>query len=283
MDKMKKYGMYILGISLFFILGGCSENKSRKMSSAEMISLGTETTETAMIRESDQKQTVKEHTVSLRDTQKIIKNVRFRAKVDSLYLRMATIKKIVRGAGGYFAEEHFEDNSYAKESKGVIRVPEASLEVVMSRINDLVLEIDYRNSKATDVTMEYIDAASRLKTKEAVRIRYEEILRGKAKTVEDVLMAEGKIGRLQEEIEVIKGNMLYWNDKTEYSTLELEVYEEIKEGVLSGKKQDTFWEDAREGIHFGWQGIRQVLLLLFYIWPGVVMAGLVIVYLKWIR
>ncbi len=51
------------------------------------------------------------------------------------------------------------------------------------------------------MTSEYIDFEARLKTKLAVKERYELILRNKAKSVKDLLDVEEKLQRIQEEIE----------------------------------------------------------------------------------
>ncbi|MBQ0740603.1 DUF4349 domain-containing protein, partial [Aquimarina celericrescens] len=88
-----------------------------------------------------------------------------------------------------------------------------NFDIVLDSICKTAEFVDFKNISTIDVTEEYVDITSRLKTKVEVKQRYETILRTKAKTVEDILMAEEKLSKLQEEIESAQGRLKYLGSK----------------------------------------------------------------------
>src|SRR5690606_18336536 len=111
---------------------------------------------------------------------------------------------------------------------------------------------DYIKVNAQDVTEEYYDLETRLKTKKEVEARYIEILKSKAKTVEEILIAEDKIRYLREEIEAVEGRLRLLKNKVGLSTIQIEIYQDayfVKEKENIKKHETTissstwsFWD-----------------------------------------
>lgn len=132
--------------------------------------------------------------------------------------------------------------------------------------NYLHLFVDYENITAQDVTEEYIDIQTRLKTKLEVKERYEHILRKNAKTVEDILLTEDKLRIIQEEIEAAQGRLKYLMSKVSYSTIQIDLYETVNYIKEPVSYQKTFGAKIKNGFSFGFKIIEYVFIGVIYMW-----------------
>ncbi|AXT52817.1 DUF4349 domain-containing protein [Aquimarina sp. BL5] len=217
------------------------------------------------------------------DKLKIIKNADCRIKVNNVGQATMLSKKIVSTYKGYISNEHFTHTNYAKENKFTIRVPQENFDEVLDSICALADFVDYKNISTLDVTEEYIDIKSRLKTKLEVKQRYETILKTSTKTVEDILLTEDKLRVLQEEIEAAQGRLNYLTNRVSYSTIQFDLYETVVPKDEPQKYVKSFIEKAEDGLSFGWNLLQHLFLLLFYVWPLVLLGISVFIYFKWIR
>jgi hypothetical protein len=239
-----------------------------------------EQTKEATLLDSDRIKTKKNNV----DTKlKIIKNANCRIKVKQVEEVTMLAKKIASKYQGYVSDERFTNTNYTKENRFTIRIPQDQFDVVLDSICKLAEFVDYKNISTLDVTEEYIDITSRLKTKLDVKERYEVILRTKAKTVEDILKTEEKLNQLQEEIESAQGRLRYLSNKVSYSTIQVDVYQTVIPKEEPAGYHPHFLDKAKEGLFFGWSIIENLTLLLFYIWPLLLLGTVIFVYFKWIR
>ncbi|MDH7444868.1 DUF4349 domain-containing protein [Aquimarina sp. 2201CG14-23] len=219
----------------------------------------------------------------IKESIKIIKNASCRIKVESVEKATRASKKIAARFNGYIADERFMNTNYSKENRFTIRVPRDNFDMVLDSICGLAQFIDHKNISTVDVTEEYVDISSRLKTKLEVKERYETILRTKAKSVEDVLLAEDKLRELQEEIEAAQGRLNYMSNKVSYSTIQLDIYETVVPKDEPQKYVKSFTDKATDGLSFGWNLLQNLFLILFYVWPLLLLGTVVFIYFKWIR
>ncbi|MBG6131157.1 hypothetical protein IWQ47_002627 [Aquimarina sp. EL_43] len=239
-----------------------------------------EQTKEATLLDSDRMKTKKNNVDA---TLKIIKNANCRIKVKDVEKATVLAKKIALKYQGYISDERFTNTNYTKENRFTIRIPQDQFDTVLDSVCGLAEFVDYKNISTVDVTEEYIDITSRLQTKLDVKERYETILRTRAKTVEDILKTEEKLSLLQEEIESAQGRLKYLSNKVSYSTIQVDVYQTIipKDEPVGYKPH--FLDKAKQGLSFGWSIIENLTLLLFYIWPLLVLGSVIFVYFKWIR
>ncbi len=213
-------------------------------------------------------------------TIKIIRDASCRIKVKDIDVSLHKIKKIVEVYKGYIANEEYVQEEYIKENKIIIRIPQLMFDKALDSINKISTFIENRTIKTKDVTEEYVDIEARLKTKIEVKNRYETILRTKAETVEDLLKTESKLNELQSTIEEIQGRQRYLNSKISYSTISIDLYEEVNLRDELEKNKPTFLMKIKEGIVFGWSFLAMLCIGVFYIWPLLILIIILIVYLK---
>ena len=115
---------------------------------------------------------------------KIIKSAKARYKVSHVKMTMRKIKLLAGKYDAYISDLRFENNLYSVENRFTIKVPQQHFNVLMDSINNVVEFVEYENITTKDVSEEYLDLETRLKTKQEVKQRYETILRKNAKTVE---------------------------------------------------------------------------------------------------
>ncbi|MEW7292249.1 DUF4349 domain-containing protein [Aquimarina sp. 2304DJ70-9] len=214
---------------------------------------------------------------------KVIKNATSRIKVKNVEKATLHAKQIALQYQGYVSDERFTNTNHTKENRFTIRIPREHFDTVLDQICKSAEFVDHKNISTIDVTEEYIDLSSRLKTKLEVKQRYETILRDNAKTVKDILATEDKLKELQEEIEATQGRLNYISARVVYSTIQLDMYEVVIPKEEPEQYTPSFLDKAQAGLSFGWSLVEHAALVLFYIWPFIVLGTLVLVYFKWIR
>lgn len=125
------------------------------------------------------------------------------------------IEKMALGAGGYLVARG--------EQRITVRVPAKDFEHTVDAVLELG-DVHRREITAQDVTTEYLDVQIRLKNALAMRQRLEELLH-KAQDVKEALKVEEQLGRVAEQIELMKGRLKYLREVTSFSTISVEFAE----------------------------------------------------------
>ncbi len=142
--------------------------------------------------------------------------------------------------------------------------------------------MNYQKVNTDDVSKEFVDLESRLKTKREVQARYEEILRKKTGTLEELLKTEKQIGELQEEIEATVSQINFLGEKVRYSTIKLEIYQIAEQQVAEVKSNSGLPKKFSRAFTSGLAGLTDVLIGLTYLWPFIII-GSSIWYFVWFR
>jgi hypothetical protein len=209
------------------------------------------------------------------DQKKIIRNGELRFQVSDIDSTTEKIEELTRRFNGYISSSNLTSSFDQTENDVMIKVPAENFDAAVREIEKVAVFMNNRNITTKDVTAEYIDLQSRLKTKLEVKERYEDILRNKAKTVEDVLKAEEQIGSLQEEIEASEGRLRYISNQVAYSAIHLSYYQQITVKQQPLAVRHNFFLDVGNRFKDGWEIVKQLLLALISIWPLLIL-GLVI-------
>ena len=210
---------------------------------------------------------------------KVIKTAKTKYKVDDVKKATKEIKELARRYEGFISDLNFQNTLYVIENNFTIKIPKVHFDVFLDSMHNYISFIDFENISTRDVTEAYFDAEARLKTKCEVKNRYEDILRKKAKTVDEVLNTEEKLRIIQEEIEVTKGKLNYLKNKISFSTIDIELYQPVnfKEKPESYKK--SFLSKTREGFVNGSNIISIILIGVVNIWPILILAiGIILIY-----
>ena len=211
---------------------------------------------------------------------KIIRSASVKYKVNDVKLITKKIRNIVALQNGYISDLRFSNNLYQKENRFTIKIPQDSFDLIMDSIPQFAEFIDFENITSRDVTEEYIDIQSRLKTKLEIKERYESILRKRAKTVEDILATEEKLRVIQEEIEASQGRLNYLTNKVSLSTIEVNLYETVEYKDEPTSYSQTFSSKIKNGFSFGWDLIANIFISIIYIWPLLLIAIAVFLFFK---
>lgn len=103
-----------------------------------------------------------------------------------------------------------------------IRVPAQRLNEALERIKAGAVSVESENTSGQDVTSEYTDLQSRLKNLEAAEAQLQNIMDSAVKT-EDVLAVYNQLVSVREQIEVIKGQMKYYEESAAFSSINVDL------------------------------------------------------------
>ncbi|MEI3607387.1 DUF4349 domain-containing protein [Pseudogracilibacillus sp. SE30717A] len=168
--------------------------------------------------------------INVKDIDKAQTNIEAKAKKYDGYIVESNI----------YRENEDDNTAYIK-----VRIPEKDFQAFLSDTEETAAEVLERNVTGQDVTEQFMDLESRLKSKRAVEERLLEFMK-EAKKTEDLLQISNDLATIQEEIEVIVGQMKYLENQTSFSTIEISMYENsVKIPELENKDLDT-WERTQK-------------------------------------
>lgn len=179
------------------------------------------------------------------------------------------VRNKVALSGGYIV--NFSETQSTSEKGGtfVVKIPATGFSSFLSSLEKIKNENLQRSIEGQDVTEEYVDLESRLKAKQLMEEQYINFMKKATKT-NDLVAFSNELERIQTEIEQIKGRMRYINQNVSYSTVEIRLYETVKEPseVQDPKVQKPLGKRAFQSF----QGSIDVITLVFQ-WIIVILSG----------
>jgi len=211
---------------------------------------------------------------SIQVERKIIKESWIRFEVEKYAEAMVEIKDMVNLHNGYINQENESSSDYSLNNNLSIRVPADDFDALLDELVAVAVKVDNKSINARDVTEEFIDIEARLNTKREVEKRYLALLND-ARTISDILAVEEKLRIIREEIESKEGRLKYLNDQVSLSTIHLDIYQK-----LTFEPGFKFLKKIGSALKGGWKGLLKVVVGLMYIWPLVIIAGAVLIWLN---
>jgi hypothetical protein len=154
----------------------------------------------------------------------VIKNASLSLVVDDPVKSLDNISSLADEMGGFVVTANMSEtvlDSGAKAPQGsiTIRIPAERLNEALKRIKAESKQAPLNeNINSQDVTGEYTDLGSRLRNLEAAEAQLTEIM-GSATKTEDVLAVYNQLVQVREQIEVIKGQMKYYEESAAMSAI----------------------------------------------------------------
>jgi hypothetical protein len=147
-----------------------------------------------------------------------------------------------------------------------IRVPAKTsddLKATLAEIEALAVEVKSRSLNGVDVTAEYTDAQSRLRNLQASRDRLLAIMETAVDT-EAILKVEEQLRQVTGEIEVLEGQINYYDTAAKYSliTISLEPYVPSQPIDIAGWHPEGVAKQALEDLVHGLQDLVDFLIRL---------------------
>jgi len=157
----------------------------------------------------------------------VIKNADLSIVVDDPIQKMESIAAMADEMGGFVVDSNIWQNTLHNGAKVphasiTIRVLSERLDEALDRIKDGVGEITSENVSGQDVTSQYTDLSSRLRNLEAAETQLQEIM-DEARATEDVLQVYNNLVNVREQIEVIKGQMGYYEEAAKLSRISVDI------------------------------------------------------------
>ncbi|WP_223595184.1 DUF4349 domain-containing protein [Neobacillus bataviensis] len=231
MKKVKKV-FPIFFIVLMLGITGCSSssNEGAKMSkdnTAKMDSAQSSNGEKSSIYsgETDNSSALKEKSILEVPNKMVIYQADLQLRVKKFEQTVKNFEEKAETYGGYIASSNVTKEGQEQVSGSItIRIPQKNFQAFLHDAEGQAAEVLQRNITGQDVTEEYVDLESRLKSKRVVEERLLSFMKTATKT-EDLLKISADLAAVQEEIETIQGKMKFLENQTSFSTVTITLYE----------------------------------------------------------
>lgn len=214
----------------------------------------------------------------------VIQNVDLTIVVADPKMKVEAVAALANSMGGFVVSSNIyqsqtENGLPVPEASMTIRVPAEKLEEALTEIKSDAVEVRVENRSGQDVTKEYVDLKSRLRTYEDAEQQLRVILNEKT-SPEEVLNVFNQMMYYREQIELVKGQMQYYEESAALSAIHLTMIaqEKVKPLEIGGWKLEGTTRDAVQTLINFVQGfVRFLIWLVIVILP----IGLIIFLLLW--
>lgn len=207
---------------------------------------------------------------------KIIKLGELRFQTDSLDKTYNQIQAAVKKYNAIIKNDSQSKNDYELSRNINIRIPNGNFDAFIADISEGVAYFDVKAISSQDVTEEYIDVTSRIKTKKVLEERYFELLK-KANKVSEMLEIERQLSEIREEIEAKEGRLKYLQNKVSMSTLDIQFYKPVAQGR---KATVSYGGRIGNALTTGFNGISNFFIALLGFWPLIVTLVVLILLIR---
>ncbi|MFL6556500.1 MAG: DUF4349 domain-containing protein [Bacillus sp. (in: firmicutes)] len=252
---MKMHKLFpVFFIILLVFINGCSassEEKSADMvksNNAKLDSARSSSAEKAGFSSGDSDK-AEQSTDSVKikvQNQMVIYQADIQLRVKKFDQTVRILEETVTKYGGYITESNVSKEGNEQVSGSIsIRIPQKHFQTFLHEAESQAAEVLQRNITGQDVTDEYVDLESRLRSKRVVEERLITFMKGAVKT-EDLLKISADLAVVQEEIETVEGRMKFLENQTSFSTVNLTLYENKVVVPAIDKDKLNTWEKTKK-------------------------------------
>jgi flagellar biosynthesis chaperone FliJ len=195
---------------------------------------------------------------------KLIKNGDLEFETSNLSETTKSIKTKLKSLKGYVSTERDVKSDDRQSKTLTLRIPANTFDSFIAELDKTVENFDYKEISVKDVTEEFIDIQARLKNKKATEEKFQNLL-SKANSVNDILNIEKQLGEIRGEIESVEGRLKLLENQVNFSTLNMTFYK-----LTTGK--NNFFYRVKNAIFDGWKSLLSFIVLLFDLWPFLILA-----------
>ncbi|MCM3364644.1 MULTISPECIES: DUF4349 domain-containing protein [Bacillaceae] len=277
---------------ILFLLTACSNENSEQKSAISEGSSENEiaTLDSSNVKEEQLAQTSNENkdsdiTKNAEDDRMVIYNANLSLQVKDYHQVEATIQSKATELGGYVVGSSIYDSGTEYINGSItVKIPQSHFQSYIKEVEKHSIKIKEKNVTGNDVTEEYVDLESRLKAKEAVEKRLLTLM-DQAEKTEDLLKISNDLATVQEEKEQILGRMNYLQNNVDYSTVTIQLEEElVKVDAIKNKESLNTWQKAKSQFVTTINGIISFLsgVAVFTIGLSPIIIPILIVLIIWI-
>lgn len=177
---------------------------------------------------------------------KIVKTVDLNTETKTFDESIEWLKSYIKSFDGiidnsYIDSGNISNKNYRKNANFSVRIPATKLDSFLSKIGDK-LNVTFRQENISDITEEYSDTESRLKSLKIEEESLNAMLK-KAKTVEEMIKVEDKLSSVRTEIENITRRLKRYDKQVTYSTVHISI-SEVKDLTEVEVPEDDFSRDT---------------------------------------
>lgn len=217
---------------------------------------------------------------SAQTSQKIIYTMDLTIKVKEVPSAVNALEKKTVSVGGYVADSSQNNDNNQAAASMTLRIPAANFQKFKDELPQFGT-VANQHLYTDDVSYQYFDVETRLKSWEAQEKRYLEILQ-QAKSVEDILRIEESLSNVRREMESLKGQLKYWDNRVQYSEIRINLTQiqtnySVEDPWHPLALKDTF-QAAKNAvvktISLIWNALNYLLIFIGYLVPAVLLLGL---------
>jgi hypothetical protein len=160
----------------------------------------------------------------------VIKNADLAIVVEDPVAKMDEVVRLAEEMGGYVVGSNLrkvtsENGQEFPRANITIRVPAERLNEALEAVKAGAGEVLSENITGQDVTQDYTDQQSRLRNLEQTEAQLQAIMDDATRT-EDVLQVYNELARVREQIEIIKGQIQYYEQSAALSAIAVDIQAE---------------------------------------------------------
>lgn len=178
-------------------------------------------------------------------TRKVIKTANLNLQTLDFDAFQSALDAKIAESGAYLQYADVSGTDYyggRKSANYTIRVPEANLNLFLAGVEGIATVVN-KTLGEEDVTLNYVDTETRIKTLEIEQERLLALLE-KADDLEYIIRLEERLSEVRYNIESYQARLRTYDDKITYSTVRIYVYEVAR---VQEKEPETLWERIRNG------------------------------------
>lgn len=210
----------------------------------------------------------------------VIKNANLSIVVDDPKQSMDDITALANQLGGFVVSSYLYQSTLANgmevpSASITIRVPAESLDSTLEKIQSNAKTVLSQNISGQDVTAEYTDLQSRLRNLQGAETLLRQIMDEATKT-EDILNAFNQLNSITEQIEVLKGQIKYYEESAALSAISVDLVasQSVQPITIGGWEPVGVVKDAIQALVNALQAIVNALIwLLLYVLPVALIIG----------
>jgi len=204
----------------------------------------------------------------------VIQNADLSIVVKDPQAKMAEIGALARRLGGFVVSSNMSQinisgNTKVPDGSISIRVPATDLDNALTEIKTNTVDVPTENRSGEDVTDKYVDLQSQLKAKQAAADKLYEILQ-KTEKADETLMVFNQLTQVQTDIEVLKGQINYYDQAAKLSAISVHLIAEatVQPIMIAGWQPQGVARNAVQALVDFFQGFANFLIwLAIYIIP----------------
>ncbi|NWF64598.1 MAG: DUF4349 domain-containing protein [Chloroflexi bacterium] len=196
----------------------------------------------------------------------VIQNADLAIVVADVEARLDEIQSMAVEMGGFVVSSslyqgYTSDYTPVPEASLVIRVPAEQLDDALAKIKENAVEVQNETRSGQDVTAEYVDLKSRLKTYQAAEKELTELMEN-AQNTDEVVNIFNQLMYYREQIEIIEGQIKYYEEAAALSAISIRLIAEetIQPIEIAGWEPQGVARDAIQDLIYFWQDFVDFLI-----------------------